>query len=62
VESESSENQRRVVRWCRICPVVSEWSVGNCVGFLSVQICSACGNSLALSDTRRTVTGLTMEF
>ncbi len=50
MESESSENQRKLVRWCRFRPVVSEWSVGNGVGFLSVQIRSACGFTPGLRD------------
>jgi hypothetical protein len=38
VGSESSENQRKSVRWSRIRPVVSDWSVGWNVGFFnSVQ-------------------------
>jgi hypothetical protein len=33
VASESSGFERKLVRWCRIRPVVSEWYVGFSVGF-----------------------------
>jgi hypothetical protein len=33
VGSDSSGFARKLVRWCRIRPVVSDWSVGFSVGF-----------------------------
>ena len=33
VVSDSSGFERKLVRWCRIRPVVSDWSVGFSVGF-----------------------------
>jgi hypothetical protein len=35
VVSDSSGFARKLVRWCRIRPVVSDWSVGFSVGFLN---------------------------
>ena len=37
VVSDSSGFERKLVRWCRIRPVVSDWSVGFSVGFLTPQ-------------------------
>jgi hypothetical protein len=37
VVSDSSGFERKLVRWCRIRPVVSDWSVGFSVGFLTSQ-------------------------
>ena len=37
VVSDSSGFARKLVRWCRIRPVVSDWSVGFSVGFSEWQ-------------------------
>jgi hypothetical protein len=42
VASESSGFERKLVRWCRIRPVVSDWYVGFFVGFSESKMV-ACG-------------------
>ena len=42
VTSESSGFERKLVRWCRIRPVVSDWYVGFFVGFSESKMV-ACG-------------------
>ena len=37
VVSDLSGFERKLVRWCRICPVVSDWYVGFSVGFSEWQ-------------------------
>jgi hypothetical protein len=67
VTSDWSGFERKLVRWCRIRPVVSEWSVGFSVGFSQWESrrgsCRAdVHNPTGGSEGGATDPGLTIDF
>jgi len=51
VVSDLSGFERKFVRWCRICPVASDWFVGFSVGFSILRIIGRIQNMSSYLDT-----------